>query len=51
MTIPEAIERLKELQASGDHEAAHSHADKVLLALIDNPEVTAAFDSIEKWYA
>lgn len=29
----------------------HRDADRLLLAYIGDPEVTAAFDMIEKWYA
>jgi hypothetical protein len=35
----------------GDPESAHSHADEALLRFINSEEVTAAFNSIDKWYA
>ena len=34
-----------------DKEVAHTVADRVLLGLIDDADVTAAFDAIDKWYA
>lgn len=36
---------------AGDTERAHKAADKALLAYIDDPEVTAAFTALERWYA
>ena len=35
----------------GDKEADHSMADSLLLEYIGDPEITKAFDAIEKWYA
>jgi hypothetical protein len=29
---------------------AHYNADMLLLALINDPDITTAFDAIEKWY-
>lgn len=34
-----------------DCEADHREADNLLLALIDDPEISAAFRVIRKWYA
>jgi len=34
-----------------DTERAHIAADKALLAYIDDPEVSAAFTALERWYA
>ena len=51
MTKEDAVAQLKALAGSDDPEVAHSHADSILLKLIDDPEVTKAFDAIEKWYA
>jgi len=43
---------LRELgQSSQDEEIAHIDADKALLAFIDDPEITEAFEAIHKWYA
>ena len=36
---------------NGDTEVAHLDADKALLALIDDDEVRAAFEALERWYA
>ena len=35
----------------GDEEIAHVKADEALLEFINDPEITEAFDAIEKWYA
>lgn len=35
----------------GDPERAHDAADGALLTYINSPEVTEAYDAIEKWYA
>lgn len=53
MTKAELAAKLREIAdlASGDPETAHSLADKLLLDYIGDDEVTAAFWSIEKWYA
>lgn len=50
MTRDEALERLAELRHD-DPESGHIEADRILLALIDDAEVTAAFMAISKWYA
>lgn len=38
-------------QTSGDPEHDHSAQDEALLEYIDDPEITAAFNSGTKWYA
>jgi hypothetical protein len=50
MTRDDALKRLRELEL-GDPEDAHIEADKILLDLIDDPEITEAFEAIGKWYA
>ena len=51
-TKMELILALKEIvENSGDIEADHCKADDLLLAYINDPEVTAAFEAIDKWYA
>lgn len=45
------LHRLKNDPGKADPEAAHSDADEVLLALIDDEEVKAAWDEVPKWYA
>ena len=53
MTREKLIENLKWLynKRGGDPEANHADADKWLLEYINDPEVTNAFNAIEKWYA
>ena len=45
------IEALREIAKIGDQEAAHVMADELLLLFINDPEVTAAYEAIEKWFA
>lgn len=47
------VTELKEIAEgnSGDPEIDHRDADKLLLALIDDEEVTRIFDAIRKWYS
>lgn len=51
--VDEALARLKLIadRPRRDEEVAHVDADAVLLWLINEPEVTEAFESIPKWYA
>lgn len=60
MTIDELIAKLKALSregkpprkfGEGDAGDDHIEADRILLAYINDPRVTEAFDAIEKWYA
>jgi len=51
MTKQELIEKLQECAKSNDTEHAHISADALLLSYIRDPEVTAAYDAIFKWYA
>jgi hypothetical protein len=46
-----ALEELKKLAKSRDTEAAHSQADAILLALIDDTEIDDAYGEVPKWYA
>lgn len=34
-----------------DTEAAHGMADALLIEYINDPEIKAAYEAIEKWYA
>ncbi len=34
-----------------DREQRHIDADEALLLFIDDPDITAAFNQIEKWYS
>lgn len=52
MTVEELIEALEAIaRERADLEIDHLNADDLLLAYIADPRVTAAFESIEKWYA
>lgn len=50
MTKEQLLARLKECELNGDTEASHVDADMALLEFIGDPEVTAAFNAIDKWY-
>jgi hypothetical protein len=45
------LSELKEWIGDGDPETAHQEADKLLLELIDDEEITKAFEDITRWYA
>ena len=47
----EALTWLRAINGNRDAEAAHGLADAILLALIDDVEIQAAFESLEKWYS
>ena len=47
----EVLTALRELADSEEPEIAHSEADDLLLWLIDDAEIAAAFDAVPKWYA
>jgi hypothetical protein len=49
MTKEQALAELREL--GGDPEADHHAADSILLALIDDEEITKAYHAVRKWYA
>lgn len=54
MTREQAIEKLIDLQKSGDTEAAHSDADKILCEFLKSlgyADVVSAWSEIDKWYA
>lgn len=51
MTRDELLARLIELAKDPDTERAHHEADRALLAFIGDPEIEAAFDAVERWYA
>ena len=42
---------LAHLAKSPDPEVAHCDADDALLKYINDPEITAAYRSVTKWYA
>lgn len=51
MTREELLVELRTLHGPQDPESAHEQADDLLLEYINDPEVTAAFEAIKKWYA
>jgi len=55
MTRDEALEALRKMRdvpgGIRDAEADHLFADQILLALIGDREIEAAFSEIRKWYA
>jgi len=52
MTKAELIDKLKSLHGKGGNlDENHQVADNALLEYINDPEVRAAFDAIEKWYS
>jgi hypothetical protein len=50
MTKEELLKALSECD-EGDEEVNHVKADDLLLEYINDPEITLAFESIDKWYA
>lgn len=53
MTRQDLLDKLRRLadEAEQDWERAHLEADKALLAFLDDPEISAAYEAIERWYA
>lgn len=59
MKIEELVKKLKDLEKTCinetykwyDAEKGHMEADQLLLQYINNPEVTEAFNDLEKWYS
>ena len=52
--IRDAVEKLRDLQESGDTEQAHYEADDVLLDILDKTgfsQVVEEYNEILKWYA
>ena len=47
MTRDEALQLLKGLAKSPDMETGHIKADEILLALIDDPEITEAYKALQ----
>ena len=47
----DVLRALRELADSEEPEIAHSAADALLLRLIDDADIAAAFDAVPKWYA
>jgi len=53
MTKEEVIQKLNEIAKTfpDEKEINHTFADKLLLEFINDEEITAAYNQIEKWYA
>jgi len=54
ITRDEALSELRRMAGPdglGDIENAHSYADQLLLRLIADPEIAAAYVAVPKWYA
>ena len=51
MNKVELLEQLIKLQGSDDYEDAHITADGLLLAYINDPDVTKEYDQVHKWYS
>jgi hypothetical protein len=51
LTKDELLKRLASLASDWDTEMAHYKADELLLAYINDAEITQAFEAIDKWYA
>lgn len=51
ITKDEALHRLRAAARDGDTESAHADADDALIAYINDPEIQAAYDDVDKWYA
>ncbi len=45
------LDLLRSLANARDIEASHATADDALLEYINDPEISAAFNALEKWYA
>jgi len=45
------LDRLYEIQTNRDREVAHIEADEALLIYINDVDITAAYNDIDKWYA
>lgn len=51
MSKEELLTKLKEYAEYGDVKFAHIKADKALLEFINNDEIEASWNAVEKWYA
>ena len=50
MTKAELLRLLAEANTF-DTEVGHGEADRALVNFINDPDITAAYDAIDKWYA
>ncbi len=51
LTKIELLDGLRKCAANKDPEVAHSDADHLLLSYIYDPEISAAFINITRWYS
>lgn len=51
MSKTELLRKLADYARNVDGEAAHAAADTALLEFIDDPDITAAYDEVPKWYS
>ena len=51
MTKEKLLALLAKLAQTTDTEVAHASADGALLQYINDPDITAAYEAIDKWYA
>lgn len=51
MTKKQLLDKLKSCLEYYDIEKSHSDADEALLNFINDPEITKAYNKLEKWYA
>jgi hypothetical protein len=47
----ELLRKLAKLAGPQDEEIAHAEADHLLVEYIADPEIAAAYEAVEKWYA
>lgn len=51
MTKEELLESLNKCSEMYNTEEAHVIADKLLIEYINDPEIKAAFNKVDKWYS
>lgn len=51
LTRAEALDALRQLAGHKDPEHAHGAAEAILLQLLDDAEIAAAFYAVPRWYA
>lgn len=51
MTKEQLLKTLAECATNDDEETGHKNADEALIGFIDDPEITAAFEKITKYYS
>jgi hypothetical protein len=51
ITRAEALAQLRDLATSKHPDDAHGYADHILLRLLNDPDIAAAWYAVPKWYA